>query len=199
MMYLRFVVFKVLVEVIAWFIGLFIYPIAYLFRERIEAGGGGLLYWFGNSDEDVYENRWYGLYEIFNNDFIAFYKLNSWQKFMLSYEWGALRNPTWNFKQYLGKKLVGNYTRESFIAEVLNDIYVVKISKGASPRVWRNKTIFGLQSIYFYIGDTKHFRYSFTRPIKWWSPLRMFWKNINFMAGTNWDRLLLKVRVFNNK
>ena len=67
-----------------------------------------------------------------------------------------------------------------------------------SGLLWMNKMYRGKKLAYFNINDqrVKHFRYSFTRPLKRWSPWRLFYENINFMAGTDDKRYLLKLRFF---
>ena len=192
-MYLKFIVFKIIAEFVAFIIGLVLYPIAYLFRGSIHRNPTLWkylgLYWVVNSDEPNFLDNWFGIYEIYNNDYIGFLQLNYWQKFCLSYKWGALRNPTYNFKLLLGKIFVGDWSPQFFDKIFLQDIKILAWDGIAPPVTWRNKHINGKQWIEFYINDVKHFRYSFTKKI-----YKKY--KLNFMAGTNWDRLLLKVRIF---
>jgi len=169
-----------------------------------------ILYWFSNDSETGssnpeinFINNWYGVYQIYNRDYIKFKTLNWFQKFKLSYRWNGLRNPNWNlqteFKPKEGEKT--NIVELEFEGD--NNIFT-----------WRNKTTFGKQFVIWEIDGTKYFRYSYTRNLKQYSPNRLItrfisWignktnlysykenEYVNFMAGTGNSRFILKYRTF---
>tara|TARA_R110002020_G_scaffold262244_1_gene476706 strand:- start:31 stop:594 length:564 start_codon:yes stop_codon:yes gene_type:complete len=180
---------------LVFILNLFIFPISYVFRKSIVKKPNLwkwlLLYWFsddsetwGNSEQN-YINNWYGVYEILKKengdpDYLRYKNMNWFDKFLLSYKWAALRNPNWNFQMLFNPK-EGDKHR----------IKIIKV-KGIdqNPLRWRNKTIHGIQSVTFYIGNTKYFRYSFT------NYNNVIGAYINFMAGASDNRFILKLRVF---
>ena len=202
-MYFKFFFFKFIVEVLILLpVSLIFYPLAYVFRGSIyrhpKVWKWLLLYWLANSDEDTFDNNWYGLYEIWDGTYSEFRQLRWWQKFGLSYQWG-IRNWAWNTKQALGRLLIKTYST----IQLEQHMNVIK----HEPEVgdaweWRNKYTFGIQKITFRIWGTKHFRYSFTLPLDrvWLGRiLRIFNKKRNYfnlMIGTDKKRFLFKSRWF---
>lgn len=182
--------------------GWFIYPIAYIFRGSIDRNPTLwkwlLLYWFTDKYENNFIDRWYGVYEIYNDDYDKFHTLNWFQKFILSYRWLALRNPHWNYQMlFTPKKPIededGYWENEKCI-----------ISEGGyGCKTFRNKTKWGKQHFTWGV-KPKYFRYSFTKKAKWYNVQRLvvllfklkWYKNYNFMAGAGDNRYILKSRVF---
>ena len=181
MMYLRFIAVKLLEAVMAA-IGLVIYPIAYLLRKQRFK-----IFWpFENSDEGDFVSNWYGDRNWRNGQ--GFDEAGALKKFWIAYKWGALRNPTWNFKNWIGASARGEKSN-----------VVIKINEGqGSGLTWMNKKLFGKKLAYFDVdgGKIRHFRYSYTRSLKLWSPWLIWYRYINFMAGTDDKRYLLKLRFF---
>jgi hypothetical protein len=180
------------IEALALIIGIFIFPIQYLFRKSISNNPTLwkwlLLYWFSNTDENSYIDNWYGVYEILNGDHDKFNRMNAFQKFILSYEWVAFRNPSWSLKLLLGRKLIG---------EIKDEVCIINIGDDVSCGTWRNQKIFGKQYYKFKINSIPSFRYSFTRKLKKFSLFRIFgYKYINFMIGMTEGRYLTKYRAF---
>jgi hypothetical protein len=180
-MYVRYTLIKIAEAVMA-LLGFVVYPIAYLLRKYKFK-----IFWpFENADEGSDVANWYGDRNWRNGQ--GFDGAGALKRFWISYKWGALRNPTWNFKNWIGASARGEKSN-----------VVIKINEGdGSGLLWMNKMYRGKKLAYFDVDDSKirHFRYSFTRPLKWWSPWRLFYDNINFMAGTDDKRYLLKLRFF---
>ena len=95
------------VEILAAGIGIFLFPIQYVFRKNLSTIKWLPLYWWSNSDENTFVDNWYGVYELLDGDYERFEKMNFIQKFFLSYNWVAFRNPSWNLKHALAKNVVG--------------------------------------------------------------------------------------------
>lgn len=184
-MYIKYILLQLQLFIL-FFVGLVIYPVAYLFRHSIDKRPilwkWLLLYWFTNSDEDNYIDNWYGVYEIYNGDYEKFTALNWWQKFLLSYEWGAFRNIVYSY-MLLFKPLQGiKHSEKKLINEGVGGYFG-----------WRNKTKHGKQFVTWYVMNKKYFRYSFTRKMK----LKLLgYTHINFMAGAGEKRFILKLRFF---
>jgi hypothetical protein len=184
MMFIRFTLIK-LIEAIMALLGLFMYPLAYVFNYLI---GWNILIFhpWQNFDEDSTISNWHGDANWRNAQ--GFETAGLFKRFWIAIKWGAFRNPSWNFKNWIGASARGEKSN-----------VVIKINEGdGSGLLWMNKMYRGKKLAYFNINDSniRHFRYSFTRPLKWWSPWRLFYENINFMAGTDDKRYLLKLRFF---
>jgi hypothetical protein len=191
--YTRFNLIKS-IEAIAFLFGLFLMPIAYIFRKSIfkyptkwgkwyRLG----LYWFTNETEPNYTDCWYGVYQTGGGDYEGFEKKNWFVKFIISYNWVALRNPHWNFKKALGIGTTGDIAG---VVEISND-------GDYSNRMWRNYKFHGFQHIEFMKGDYKHYRKSSTKPLGKYSISRLFGHtHLNKMSGCGDDRYILKRRSF---
>ena len=146
------------------------------------------------SDEKNRLNSTYGIYELVqdedgNADYEAFYKIGKVGLFILSYRWQVFRNGVWN-KIERDAPVDGI---KSKIEELINE------GEGGFWG-WRNKAFFGKQLIKWVMNGKQHFRYSFTRDLKKYSPIRLLgYKYVNFMIGTSDNRYLIKARYFDIK
>lgn len=184
MMFLRFFVIKI-VEALAALIGIVLFPFVYLLRYRITNNPQLYkwlgLWWLTNQDEPNFLENWYGFYELRPDVADILYEYNrmtTWQKFIMSYEWVAFRNPTWQLKLWLGKNTLGE----------MCEVKIHKVEGEENGLTWRNKSITGMQYATFYIYGRKHFRYSFTR--------KFFGYWVNVMLGTKQGRYVSKFRIF---
>ena len=180
-MYLRFIGAKIL-EGIGWILCITFFPLVYACRYQIDKGVWWTypLYYLSNQDEPNHLENWYGFYELLplNDAEMTYESMSSWARFKMSFEWVALRNPSWQLKLAIGNHLQGEVSR----------VKVKRVVGEADAMTWRNKWITGLQSTTFYIGKVKCFRYSFTKKIlgKW----------VNVMLGAQEGRYVSKFRVF---
>jgi hypothetical protein len=159
MTYLRFIYVKYL-EAIMALLGLFMYPLAYVFNYLI----GWNIFIFHpwqNFDEDSTLSNWHGDANWRNAQ--GFERAGALKKFWIAYKWAALRNPSWNFKNWIGKGVIGEKTNVE-----------IKINEGqGSGLTWMNKSLFGKKFATFEVNGKEHFRYSYTRSLKWWSPWQL--------------------------
>ena len=125
-MYIKYY-FALVIFGIAYLLGLVIHPFMYLQKRW----GGGIFWLWANKSEAIELNNWYGVYEIYDGDYFKFHNLNWFQKYLLSYEWLAIRNSHFNLKQLLFP--FGQFTLHK----------VIYFKGDASPTTWRNKTILG--------------------------------------------------------
>lgn len=195
MLYIKFILLQLLLG-IAYILNIFLNPIAYIFRKSItkrpELWKWLILYWFSddseqwsNDSEINFINCWYGVYEIYDADYDKFKSLNWWDKFKLAFEWGVIRNPTWNLQVSFKPKQGSAYNviEKDLIGD--EDIWT-----------WRDKNVWGKQFVLWETGGEKYFRYSYTRKLKNWSPWKWFgFDYVNFMAGAQ-HRYIFKYRIF---
>lgn len=218
MMYLRFLLqqLKVVGMVIVAF---FIFPFI-TFPRRKEIWAMRLLpvserkwYWwcsdtsetgFGIDEIDNYNylNSTYGVYEfikkrnamgLWEADYERFFALSSFSKWILSLRWLVFRNGAWNY-------IV------SVLPEQINgQDYICKVNIGdVSCKTWRNQTHHGKQSCQWSRLNPRWFRYSVTRPARWYNVHRLFafifsfkwYTHYNFMVGHSTNRYLVKMRSF---
>lgn len=184
-MYIRFFLVKVL-EGIGALLGIVLFPLVYLLRYQIDDNPTLFkrlgLWYLTNQDEPNHLENWYGFYELkpeVSNILLEYNRMSTWKRFKQSFEWVALRNPTWQLKLALAKSTLGEIT----------DIQVHFVSGPKDGMVWRDKSNTGSQFATFYIKGRKHFRYSFTKQI--------FGKWVNLMLGTKQGRYVSKFRIFN--
>ena len=158
-----------------------------------------ILYWFSDASEtwgtreQNYINNWYGVYEIYDRDYEGFKKLNWFRKFLLSYQWAALRNPNWNFQMLFNPKTGEKY-----------DVNPIICTGNGGHWSWRNYTKRGKQFITWRVDGTKYFRFSFTKKAHRYDPLRLIsslwrrrWcKHVNVQLGASTNRYILKLRYF---
>ena len=174
---------------------LIVYPMRKLINKYPKFFKVFILYWFTNNDEPTYEDNWYGVNTILNNYYEKFRNMNIWQKFWLSFEWVVIRNPHWEAKLLMSRFDKGEMDINSIIqkGDLIGD---------DSNTIWRNKFIFGRQSITYKLKGrkTRFFRHSYTRDLKKWSPFRLLgYKYVNLMVGYENEgkgRVILKYRVF---
>lgn len=181
-MILRFVFAKFL-EAIGAILGIVLFPIVYLFRYEIDRGAWYTkpLYYLSNQDEPNHLENWYGFYELMPDVAVPLMKYNSmskWQRFVMSFKWVAIRNPSWQLKLLIGSGIDCEPANHK-IHWAIGD---------HGGMIWRNKWITGSQYATFYLCGKKCFRYSFTRRIgnKW----------VNVMLGAQRGRYVSKFRIF---
>ena len=224
MMYLKFILqqLKVVGMVI---IGFFIFfPILYpkrkkIWEMRLWPAKERKWYWwyadssetgFGNDLTDNYNylNSTYGMYELVkkrgpNGFWIADYdKFNSYsafRKMMVAFNWTVFRNGAWN------------YIASVFPPPIVGDDYNCIINEspeGEGPyacTLFRNQRYHGEQLLKYPKIKPTHFRYSVTKPAKWYNLHRLFafifsfkwYTHFNFMIGAASHRYLVKMRSFN--
>lgn len=212
MMYLRFIA-ALFVNVPLFIIG-FIYniTIGFFIKDWVQTFTDKKfkvwVWYLVNSDEPIMLDNHYGIYELFTTqddkpDWERFKTLNAFRRYLLFVSWNAFRNFAWNARKALGKYfLAGGIPRGYFSSGIE---YTVKAIEGdAHPTTWRNQTIFGKAFITFPWNGGTHFRYSYTKDrewLYWFTSVLKFLRlrktiktKVNFMAGTNSDRFLLKYR-----
>lgn len=184
MMYTRFFIVKLL-EAVGALLGIIIFPLIYFLRYQIDKYPTLfkwlVLWYFTNQDEPNHLENWYGFYELKPEvkDIQAEYdRMSIWHRFIMSYEWVAFRNPTWQLKLALAESTNGDIV----------EVTVHKVIGEEGGMTWRDKSVTGLQYATFYIKGRKHFRYSWTKRIngKW----------VNLMLGTKTGRYVSKFRIF---
>ncbi len=184
MMYLRFFTAKLL-EAVGALLGIILFPLVYVLRYQIDAHPTLFkclgLWYLTNQDEPNHLENWYGFYELCPgvNAEEAYAKLDWLDRFILSYEWVAFRNPSWQLKLAIGKHIDCEPCNET-IHRVIGE---------ASGMTWRDKTVTGYQFATFYMCGHKCFRYSWTKQI--------FGKWVNVMLGAKKGRYVSKFRIFN--
>ena len=181
-MIFRFVGAKLL-EAIGAIVGIVLFPIVFALRFKIDNKKWYAmpLWYLSNQDESSHIENWYGFYELrpeVSNILLAYNRMSPWEKFKMSFEWVALRNPTWQLKLAIGKHLKGD----------IDDIKVHMVEGSEGGFTFRNKWITGAQYCTFFIGDYKCFRYSFTKQI--------FGRWVNVMLGAKEGRYVSKFRIF---
>lgn len=183
MMYIRFIVAKIL-EGLGWILCITLFPLLYVLRFKIDSNPSlykklGLWY-LTNQDEPNHLENWYGFYELLPlvDPEYTYLEMSAWERFKMSFEWVALRNPSWQLKLEIGKHLQGQPT----------NIRIHSVRGEEGPMVWRNKWITGKQSTTFYLGNVKCFRYSWTR--------RILGRWVNVMLGAQEGRYVSKFRIF---
>ena len=151
------------------------------------------------SDEYNYLNSTYGIYELVKKkdgtpDYTKFQSFSKLRKWLISYHWMVFRNGAWNY-------ILSNKPKQGEWTNV-----ICKALEGTDDcKTFRNKTIYGKQWITWEVEGTKYFRYSFTKPAKWYNIqrllvflLRLKWyKYYNVMVGAAQTRYMIKIRLFN--
>lgn len=183
-MILRFTLAKLL-EAIGAVLGTLLFPLVYLLRYEIDKRPRLFkmlgLWYLTNQDEPNHLENWYGFYELMPEEpqpLMAYNRMSAWQRFIMSYEWVAFRNPTWQLKLAIGSDINCEPT----------EVTVHRVEGEQDGMVWRNKWITGYQYATFYICGKKCFRYSWTKRIgnRW----------VNVMLGAKQGRYVSKFRVF---
>tara|TARA_R110000772_G_scaffold256342_3_gene372870 strand:+ start:68 stop:640 length:573 start_codon:yes stop_codon:yes gene_type:complete len=183
-MILRFVLAKLL-EGIGAIFGIMLFPIVYLLRFKIDNNPTLFKYlglWYlTNQDEPNHLENWYGFYELMPDEdcpLCEYNRMSTLERFLMSYEWVAFRNPAWQLKLAIGHTIDGG----------VNRVFIHSVTGKEDGMVWRNKWITGSQYATFYINNKKCFRYSFTKQIgnKW----------VNVMLGAKEGRYVSKFRIF---
>lgn len=139
---LRHIIYGLCIFLPMSFIGLFIYPLIYLFRNGIRKYKITPLWWFLN---DTTGDRDAGDYGRFKHNFIGAYKQS------------AIRNPHWNLKLSLAPN-------KGLIEQIDIRIKPIEDTLGLT---FCNYKIFGKQFVFYTIGNEKYFRYSFTKTMFW--------------------------------
>lgn len=179
----RFIIAKLL-EAIGAVLGIILFPLVYLFRYQIDQNLWYVkpLWYLSNQDEPNHLENWFGFYELMPEEpqpLMAYNRMNKWQRFKMSFQWVALRNPSWQLKLAIGSGINCEYETN------------VKIHINEGDRhgmTWRNKWITGKQYATFYLCGKKCFRYSWTK--------RIMGKWVNLMLGAQPGRYVSKFRIF---
>lgn len=173
MTYIKFILLQLLMFV-AYILNWIFNPLAYIFRKSVykhkTLWKWLILYWFSDDSEQWHPdpeinfiNCWYGVYEIYNRDYAKFKTLNWFQKWVLAMKWGVIRNPNWNLQMQFKPKQ-GKKTKEVIKKNIPNT---------GDEMVWKDYYNFGLQHTTWETKGSKYFRYSFTRPLKRFAPVRL--------------------------
>lgn len=183
-MILRFTLAKLL-EAVGAILGIVLFPLVYLLRFQIDAKPALFkrlgLWYLTNQDEPNHLENWYGFYELLPDEgcpLCEYNRMSALKRFIMSFKWVAIRNPTWQLKLVIGDHLKGDISK----------ITIHKVIGEEDAYTFRNKWITGYQYCTFYLGKYKCFRYSWTRKImgKW----------VNVMLGATHGRYVSKFRVF---
>ena len=158
-----------LLEVLLFFIGVFLVIPIYPFRQQIRANKKNnfiYIFWlFLNDTTPVNDNDLdYGDYGRFKHNFLGFYRQN------------AIRNSHWNFRKVFYKLQKGK-------------AYMVKYTNNSDKTLrffnLDQPLIYGYQNVTFYVNKVKYFRFSFTKEI--------FGVVVNLMFGMD-KRYIYKIR-----
>ena len=178
----RFIIAKFL-EAIGAILGIVLFPLVYACRYLIDRNVWYVkpLWYLSNQDEPNHLENWYGFYELRPEvavPLIEYNKMSAWQRFKMSFEWVALRNPSWQLKLAIGSGIQCEPANHK--------IYIAEGDHGGM--IWRDKSVTGKQYATFYLCGKKCFRYSWTKRIgnKW----------VNLMLGAKPGRYVSKFRVF---
>lgn len=183
-MYFRYLTYLVFQRFIMGFLGnIFIFPISWIFRNKLKRG---FLWWW------LHDGNWYG-----DEYFLA--KHHNKKNFWTAWKW-AFRNPIHNF--YYSRKIEGSITElkgrvtchkpdlgidwRTLKTEDKDGNYMHKFGKW----ICCDKSFLGKQNITFRINGKRYFRFSSSRPRKLWKNL--YWvPEIKFgFERSNWAEQL---------
>lgn len=146
-MTIRYILLEIIFG-IAYILGLFIYPIAYIFRVTIRKYHILPIWWFLNNGLYGKDND-YG-YEFWHiqNGYSNISEYSNLKKFWISYRWNAFRNSHWNLKLAVKPK-----------QGEMKSIKIYTNTTDKDGTVFCNYDIFGKQYCTYEVGGTKYFRY----------------------------------------
>ena len=217
MMYIKFILGQIKIGLMVLWSAIYVYRFkvypkrAYLWGIRnLPQSQMPWYFWYADtyetqfgSDDKNFLNSFFGVYELLKKkvfredgtwfwaaDYEAFALLTEKQLYKMARKWGIWRNGVWNY-----------IIRTAPIDGVKYFIRYLKDEGEGGPWTWRNKGKHGKQHVTWKDEDgKKYFRYSFTRKLRKFSPIRLFTKRdyINFQLGTGAsnNRNNIKVRIF---
>ena len=178
-MILRYL-FYGLVFILAFFIGLVIFPIIYIFRKAIRAHAPNVFNYFLNSDEIDELSNDYGDAGWRKRKGIDIESKNWLGKFIVSYRWAAIRNPHYNLKLAIAPRK-GKKTHVKIKFDTTSE----------GGLIFCNEKIRGRQFATYRTEGRKYFRFSFTLPFLFWT--------LNHQSGTSSVRYIYKLRLWSKK
>lgn len=177
--YTRYIIYG-LIFTLAFIVGLFVFPIAYIFRKWVRRKKFMPLWIWLNSDEPTEIENDYGDDAYRKRKGIVLEGKNWFQLFLISYRWAALRNPHYNLKLMLVPKKGEKYDVKIIIHETAQD-----------PLKMCDQWNYGKQYATYRIDGTKYFRYSFAEKIKWFGKVKLW----NVQLGAADHRWLYKNKI----
>jgi hypothetical protein len=118
--YIRWFIVAILLQIIIIPLSYILYPLAYVIRKQLRNWYYSrntfkkilsIPLWIFLDDEvvklsgDDYGEQWWK-----NTNNIKIWELNAWQRFIVAYRWGVIRNPSWNQYQIFKPKTGRKYT-----------------------------------------------------------------------------------------
>lgn len=211
---LRWVLYSIILQIIIIPLAYVIYPISYLFRKTIRKwyNSGNKLkqilsipLWIFLDDEvvklagDDYGEQWW---KEVNN--IKVWELNYWQRFVVAYRWGVIRNPAWNqyslikpkqgVKQLLSQK--GELIKDGESLSLLNFAVLKYVNRfgqytdNQGEYLSLKYSIVGKSKVWYEIGKTLYWRYSLAKQYgNYWIELQL---------GTNDNRYTVRFKIKKN-
>lgn len=209
--YLRWFVIAFILQLIIIPLTYILYPISYILREplrKLRYSRNSVLssivipLWIFLDDEvfygsgDDYGEQWWK-----NVNNIKIWELNSWQKFIVAYKWGVIRNPAWNQYQLLkpkeGRKEIlsekGELKRNNQVISLLNFAvlkYVDNLGQYTDNQgefLSLRYSATGKSMVWYTVKNTLYWRYSIVKQIG------RFW--IELHLGTNDRRYTIRFKI----
>jgi hypothetical protein len=209
--YIRWFIIAVLLQLILIPVSYIIYPISYLLRKQLRHYyyNGTILeralvipLWIVLDDEvfygsgDDYGEQWWK-----NVNNIKVWELGPWQRFVVAYKWGVIRNPAWNqyqlFKPKQGQKNIvserGELLKNGEQVSLLNFAvlkYVNSLGQYTDNQgeyLSLQYSVIGKSMVWYLIENTLYWRYSIAKKIgKFWIELQL---------GTNDRRYTVRFKI----
>lgn len=211
---LRWALYSIILQIIIIPLAYVIYPISYLFRKTLRKwyNSGNKLkqilsipLWIFLDDEvvklagDDYGEQWW---KEVNN--IKVWELNYWQRFVVAYRWGVIRNPAWNqyslikpkqgVKQLLSQK--GELIKDGESLSLLNFAVLKYVNRfgqytdNQGEYLSLKYSIVGKSKVWYEIGKTLYWRYSLAKQYgNYWIELQL---------GTNDNRYTVRFKIKKN-
>jgi hypothetical protein len=208
---LRWVLFSIILQIILIPLAYVIYPISYVLRKFLRKWyySGNTIkkilsipLWIVLDDEvfygsgDDYGEQWWK-----NVNNIKVWELGSWQRFVVAYKWGVIRNPAWNqyqiFKPKDGIKQIvsesGTLVKDGDVVSLLN--FAVLKYVDSSGQYTDNQgeflslkySVIGKSKVWYIVGGTLYWRHSMAKKIgKYWVELHL---------GTNDRRYTIRFKI----
>jgi len=209
--YIRWFIIAVLLQIILIPLTYIMYPLAYFLRKQLRHCYYSrntfkkilvLPLWIFLDDEvfygsgDDYGQQWWK-----NVNNIKVWELGPWQRFVVAYKWGVIRNPAWNqyqiFKPKDGIKQIvsesGTLVKDGDVVSLLN--FAVLKYVDSSGQYTDNQgeflslkySVIGKSKVWYIVGGTLYWRYSMAKKIgKYWVELHL---------GTNDRRYTIRFKI----
>ena len=212
--YIRWFIIAVLLQIILIPLTYVMYPLAYFLRKQLRHCYYSrntfkktlvLPLWIFLDDEvfygsgDDYGEQWWK-----NVNNIKIWELNTWQRFVVAYKWGAIRNPAWNqyqiFKPKTGVKYIvseeGELSRNGQSITLLNFAVLKYVDKhgqytdNQGEYLSLRYSTMGESKVWYLVENTLYWRYSLAKKIgKFWIELHL---------GTNDRRYTVRFKIKTN-